>query len=139
MPLMRDRMVCVMRASHAAAKTKMSMKTFLAARHLKVSMSPTDLRFMDDILANEAQPADVALNIPHWLVVPPVLERHRPACGDAASDLHRPWPASRWPSAICRLHRMPSIGRCTGIAGMTGNPAVAWLRAQARPRCQALG
>ena len=72
---MRDRMVCVMRASHAAAGTKMSMKTFLAARQLRVSMSPTDVRFVDDILAKRGVTRNVALNVPHWLIVPHVLER----------------------------------------------------------------
>ncbi|MGD9829969.1 MAG: LysR substrate-binding domain-containing protein, partial [Hyphomicrobiaceae bacterium] len=44
-----------------------------AARHLKVSMSPTDIRFVDDVLSKSKARRDVALNVPHWLLVPHVL------------------------------------------------------------------
>jgi DNA-binding transcriptional LysR family regulator len=33
-------------------------------------MSPTDLRFVDNILADEGRRRDVAMNIPHWLNIP---------------------------------------------------------------------
>ena len=87
-PLMSDRMVCVMRKSHPLAAGSLSLATFLEARHLKVSMSPTDLRFVDDVLAKQGVARRVALNVPHWLLVPHVLEQsellsvmpHRLAC-----------------------------------------------------------
>lgn len=71
--LMRDRMMCIMRRSHPLAEAKLSLRRFLAARHLKVSMSPTDFRFVDDVLARHDTRRDIALNVPHWLLVPEVV------------------------------------------------------------------
>jgi len=38
-------------------------------------MSVTDLRFVDDVLARRQLRRDVALNVPHWLIVHRVLAR----------------------------------------------------------------
>jgi DNA-binding transcriptional LysR family regulator len=74
--LLRDRMVCVMRKSHPAVKRKtLSFADFIAQRHVKVSMSPTDLRFVDHVLAQKGYERNVVLNVPHWLVVPHILEQ----------------------------------------------------------------
>lgn len=72
--LMQDRMVCVMRDGHPAAQNPLTMEAFLQAPHLKVSMSPTDLRFVDDVLARQGMTRQVAVNVPHWLLVPHVLK-----------------------------------------------------------------
>lgn len=71
--LFSDRMVCVMRRSHALARRSLTVDRFLTARHLKVSMSPADVRFVDDVLARSRSRREVALNVPHWLLVPHVL------------------------------------------------------------------
>lgn len=71
--LFTDRMVAVMRGTHPLASGKISLKHFLATRHLKVSMAPTDIRFADDVLSKVNLERDVALNVPHWLLVPHVL------------------------------------------------------------------
>jgi DNA-binding transcriptional LysR family regulator len=68
-------MVCVMRRTHPLARKAMTLVSFLRCRHLRISMSPTDLRFVDHVLAREELKRDVALNVPHWLVVPHVLGR----------------------------------------------------------------
>jgi DNA-binding transcriptional LysR family regulator len=73
--LFRDRMVCVMRTTHPLAREAMTLDSFLSCRHLKISMLPTDLRFVDEVLAREQLKRDVALNVPSWLVVPHVLGR----------------------------------------------------------------
>jgi len=73
--LMTDRMVCVMRAGHPIAGESLSLERFLAEKHLKVSMSPTDMRFVDDVLAKQGLVRRVALNVPHWVLVPRILER----------------------------------------------------------------
>lgn len=72
--LMADRMVCVMRAEHAIAAEELTLARFLGEKHLKVSMSPTDMRFVDDVLAKQGLSRRVALNVPHWMLVPRVLE-----------------------------------------------------------------
>lgn len=70
-----DKMVCVMRKSHPLAKRRLTLNAFLEQHHVKVSMSPTDLRFVDNILAERRLKRVTALNVPHWLVVPQVLKR----------------------------------------------------------------
>jgi DNA-binding transcriptional LysR family regulator len=72
-PLMRDRMVCVMRGEHAAARGRFDLECLLRLRHLRVSISPVDSRFVDDALARLGRRRHVAVNVPHWLVVPEVL------------------------------------------------------------------
>lgn len=71
--LMRDRMVCVMRSGHPLSSGPLLLDAFLQARHVKVSMSPTDLRFVDAALARLGVARKVALNVPHWLLVPHIL------------------------------------------------------------------
>jgi DNA-binding transcriptional LysR family regulator len=71
--LFSDRMACVMRERHPLATGKLTLARFLSARHLKVSMSPTDIRFVDDVLSRSEAHRDVALNMPHWLLVPHIL------------------------------------------------------------------
>ena len=138
MPLMRDRMVCVMRASHPAAGTKMSMKTFLAARQLRVSMSPTDVRFVDNILAKRDVTRNVALNVPHWLIVPHVLER---------TDLIAVMPrrlAQALSNQSLAIRNLPFASHAFDWSMYwhrrhDGNPAIAWLRAKLTQVAQALG
>ncbi len=74
--LLRDRMVCIMRKSHPiAAGDTISFDDFIAQNHMKVSMSPTDLRFVDDVLGEIGRERKIVLNVPHWLVVPHVLKQ----------------------------------------------------------------
>jgi DNA-binding transcriptional LysR family regulator len=73
--LMHDRMVCVMRSEHPVASRPLTLEAFLDARHAKVSMSPTDLRFVDAALARLGLARQVALNVPHWLLVPHILRQ----------------------------------------------------------------
>jgi DNA-binding transcriptional LysR family regulator len=48
--LFDDQMVCVMRSDHPLAQGELSMDQFLRAEHLRVAMSPTDIRFVDNVL-----------------------------------------------------------------------------------------
>jgi DNA-binding transcriptional LysR family regulator len=73
--LLHDRMVCIMRKSHPAAGKSFTFESFIAHQHMKVSMSPTDVRFVDDVLAGLGHQRKIVLNVPHWLVVPHVLKR----------------------------------------------------------------
>ncbi len=69
-----DRMVCLMRKGHPAVRKGLTFETFIAQEHMKVSMSPTDVRFVDNVLAELGQQRKIVLNVPHWLVVPHVLQ-----------------------------------------------------------------
>ena len=51
------------------------IRDFLAQEHMKVSMSPTDMRFVDDVLGELGHERTIMLNVPHWLVVPHVLKQ----------------------------------------------------------------
>lgn len=74
--LLRDRMVCIARKSHPIARKKsITFDDFIAQEHMKVSMSPTDLRFVDDALGELGHQRKIALNVPHWLIVPHVLKK----------------------------------------------------------------
>ncbi len=73
--LLHDRMVCIMRKSHPAAGRRFTLESFIAQEHVKVSMSPTDVRFVDDVLASRGHQRKIVLNVPHWLVVPHVLKK----------------------------------------------------------------
>ena len=44
-------------------------------RALRVSISPTDYRFVDHVLAKMGRQRDIALNTPHWMVVPSILKQ----------------------------------------------------------------
>jgi len=71
--LFPDRMVCAMQAGHPLAQGRLTLKRFLQARHLRVAMSPTDLRFVDSKLAEMGVARQIAVNIPQWLLVPEML------------------------------------------------------------------
>jgi DNA-binding transcriptional LysR family regulator len=73
--MLTDRMVCVMRASHPVARGRFTLKTFLAQEYVKQSMSPTDMRFVDNVLTGMGHKRRITLNVPHWLVVPHVLNQ----------------------------------------------------------------
>jgi len=73
--LLADRMVCVMRASHPAGRRRFTFEAFLAQEYVKQSMSPTDMRFVDNVLSGMGHKRRITLNVPHWLVVPHVLKK----------------------------------------------------------------
>lgn len=125
-PLLSDRMVCVMRRGHPLAGGDMTLERFMAASHLKVSMSPTDRRFVDDILRRTGLSRRVALNVPHWLLVPHVLRRtdlisvmpERFAGAIGGGDLvtaNVPFPSAPFEWRLYRHRRHD------------GNPAVNWF------------
>lgn len=125
--LLSDSMVCIMSRKHVLARKELTLERFLGYRHLKVSMSPTDLRFVDDVLSRRGISRDVALNVPHWLVVPHVLAGSdylavmpgrlaRRIAGDALIVKELPFGTQpfKWSLYWHRRH--------------DSNPAVVWLR-----------
>lgn len=74
-PLFSDQMVCVMRKDHPLTHSgKLTLSRFLQADHLRVAMSPTDIRFVDNVLADKGYTRKVVAKVPHWLLIPPILE-----------------------------------------------------------------
>lgn len=72
-PLFEDQMCCVMCADHPLADANLTMTRFLHYRHMRVAMSPTDIRFVDNVLLQSGKRRQVALTVPHWLLVPRTL------------------------------------------------------------------
>lgn len=134
--LMADRMVCVMRAGHPAADRDLTLERFLAEKHLKVSMSPTDMRFVDDVLAKQGVSRRLALNVPHWMLVPRLLEHSNMiavmprrfaqttvASGLCVRELPLSSPPFDWSTYWHRRHQ--------------GDQAIAWLLDRLRDAAQA--
>ncbi|HWL29156.1 MAG TPA: LysR family transcriptional regulator [Burkholderiaceae bacterium] len=72
--LFADRMACVVGKNHPLAEGKVTLRQFLSYSHLRVSMSPTDIRFVDSVLAAKGHERKIALNVTHWLLVPQILQ-----------------------------------------------------------------
>lgn len=72
-PLFSDRMVCLMRAGHPLAGGRLTLTKLLSVGHVRVAMSPTDIRFVDSVLARRGLRRRVVLTVPHWLLLPRVL------------------------------------------------------------------
>lgn len=71
--LLRDDIVCLMRRGHPAARGALTLGRYLALRHLRVAVSPADSRFVDAALERLQQRRDIAVNLPHWLMVPELV------------------------------------------------------------------
>jgi len=72
--LMPDRMCVAIGATNPLARSRLTLKRFLAASHLRVAMSPTDRRFVDDWLATRGLRRNVVMTVPHWMLIPPMLK-----------------------------------------------------------------
>ena len=129
--LVTDRMICVMRVGHPLADQALTLEAFLSSGHLKVSMSPTDTRFVDAKLAELRRHRRVAVNVPHWLVVPHVLQ---------STDLIMVMPgrlaeAIRGTSLVARevpFASEPFEWRLYWHRRYDGSRSVEWLRAKIR-------
>lgn len=73
-PLFEDQMVCIMRRGHRLAGG-LTLEAFLDAGHVRVTINPADTRFIDNTLGTLGRHRNVQINVPHWLMVPPVLRR----------------------------------------------------------------
>ena len=73
--LFRDKMVCIVSRNGGPALRAISMDEFIERRHLRVSISPTDSRFVDNVLAEVGLKRDIALNLPHWVLIPRIIEK----------------------------------------------------------------
>jgi DNA-binding transcriptional LysR family regulator len=135
--LFGDQMVCVMRKAHPLASKPLKVEEFLNEQHLKVSMSPTDLRFVDEALARRQLRRDVTVNVPHWLVVPSILARTnllsvmpgrlaKAIGGKELAVRELPFASSRFDWAMYWHSRHE------------GNPALQWLRTQFVETCRAI-
>ena len=73
-PLFRDPYVCLMRAGHPLAQKKLTRKAFLAGAHALVSYRGGH-RVIEEAFERAGLTRRIALRVPHFTVVPMVLER----------------------------------------------------------------
>ena len=69
--LMSDRMVLV--TVREGTRPISSLEDFMTLSFVRVAISPTDRRFVDDVLSARGLERTVALTVPHWLVVPEIV------------------------------------------------------------------
>jgi DNA-binding transcriptional LysR family regulator len=94
----QDRLVCVVSRTHPEADRPLTLERFVALDFLNVSINPVDHGLVDTMLANLSCTRRIALNVPHWLVVPNMLdalpyavimsERHAQSLGDRRLVIH---------------------------------------------------
>ncbi|HVL37735.1 MAG TPA: LysR family transcriptional regulator [Burkholderiales bacterium] len=73
--LFRDPYVCLMRAGHPAAGKTLTRKRFLEAAHVLVTYRGGGHRVIEEALERAGAGRRIALRVPHFTVVPMVLER----------------------------------------------------------------
>jgi DNA-binding transcriptional LysR family regulator len=72
--LFRDPYVCLMRANHPAAAARLTRRAFLESPHALVSYKGGH-RVIEEALERAGLARNIALRVPHFTVVPMVLER----------------------------------------------------------------
>jgi len=73
--LFRDPYLCLMRADHPAAKSRFTKKRFQEASHVLVTYRSGGHRVIEEALERAGVARRIALRVPHFTVVPMVLER----------------------------------------------------------------
>lgn len=73
--LFRDPYVCLMRAGHPATEGRFTRKKFLEASHVLVTYRGGGHRVIEEALERAGVARRIALRVPHFTVVPMVLER----------------------------------------------------------------
>ena len=73
-PLFRDPYVCLMRQGHPAAAARLTKRAFLESSHALVSYKGGH-RVIEEALERAGLARKIALRVPHFTVVPMVLER----------------------------------------------------------------
>ena len=73
--ILEDRIVCVLSKAHPCAAGFDDVDTFVNLPQIRVSQSPLDDRFVDHQLAASGLDRNIALTVPHWLVVPEIIAR----------------------------------------------------------------
>jgi DNA-binding transcriptional LysR family regulator len=66
--------VCLMRAGHALSSRKPSLRRFAATRHVRVNAPSRIQETVDACLAQHGLAREVSLELPSYLMLPPLLE-----------------------------------------------------------------
>jgi DNA-binding transcriptional LysR family regulator len=71
--LFTERYVCLMRAHHGSIDDRLTLERFAAARHVHVSSPFSGHRVVEDVLREHGISRKVALQIPHFTILPHLL------------------------------------------------------------------
>jgi DNA-binding transcriptional LysR family regulator len=127
-PIFIDPYVCLMRADHPAAGARLSRRQFLEASHALVSSAGSGHRVIEEAMLAAGMHRKIALRVPHFTVVPMILERtdlivtvpRRVARIFEGAGRFRSLPAPvAIPRAVVRVHWHDRFG---------GDPGNRWLR-----------
>ena len=136
-PLVDDHMVCIMRKDHPAARKRLTLKTFLALKHIRIAQAVSDTRFVDEYLPNGAQ-RQVSLTIPHWLAAPSLV-----AATDLVTAISRRMAELVNREGLFTVHPLPfgpkSFKWCLyWHARYDAHPAHRWMREFIQRACTSL-
>ncbi len=73
--LFRDAYVCMMRADHPRIRRRLTRRLFSEASHVLVASVGAGHRVIEEMLVAEGLDRRIALRVPHFMVVPMILER----------------------------------------------------------------
>jgi len=71
--LFDDELICLVRKDHPKVKQRLTLKQYLRLEHLLISPSGTKVGLVDEWLTEQGLQRRVALVVPHYLTVPPIL------------------------------------------------------------------
>jgi DNA-binding transcriptional LysR family regulator len=71
--LAEDELVCIMRKDHPAANRRLTLKAYLALKHINTVQSSADTRFIEQHLPAHAR-REIPLTLPHWLAAPSLVK-----------------------------------------------------------------
>jgi DNA-binding transcriptional LysR family regulator len=97
-----DEFVVVMSKRHPLAKREMTLERYVSLVHLKVSASAIGTNLIEDALARRGLKRDIAMRVPSWLDVHPVV-----STTDLVAVLPRRWTQTRPFAAACVIKRLP--------------------------------
>lgn len=73
--LFKDSFVCALRKTSKAAPKRLSLESYLAAAHVRVSVLSSTRDAVDVALAKRGLSRRIVVTVPHFSVVPPLVER----------------------------------------------------------------
>ena len=84
--LFSEDFVCVLRRSHPALRSRLTLKSFARLRHLLVSPEGEGVALVDHVLGKAGLSREIALRIPDFLVAPALI-----ASSDMVATLRDAW------------------------------------------------
>ena len=131
-----DEFVVVMNKRHPLAKQEMTVEAYVTLVHLKVAASAIGTNLIDDALARRGLKRDIAMRVPSWLDVHPIV-----ATTDLVAALPRRWTRTGPFAATCVVKPLPIDEVGLEIDAVwhprhDEDPGHAWMRATIKKAMQ---